>query len=100
IEYAYKPFSGGTDGELAELRKLANRGALPGHDYGTDEDTFLTADPNINRFDLGADVMKFAQDRMVLAEELLKGLSNRVVDEGEGYQRARVAFGILWAHYG
>src|SRR5262249_53406807 len=48
----------------------------------------------------GADVMKFAQDRMLLAEELLKGLSTKVVEEGEGYQRARVAFGILLSQYG
>jgi hypothetical protein len=100
IEYGYKPLTGGTEGEVAELQKIAKRGAEPGHDYGTDEDTFLTADPVINRFDLGADVMKFAQDRMLLAEELMKGLSTRVVDEGEGYQRARVAFGILLSQYG
>src|SRR5262249_21587106 len=95
IEYAYKPLSGGTDGEFTELQKIANQGVKPGHNYGTDEDTFLTSDPLVNRWDLGADVMKFAQDRMILAEELLKELSNRVVNEGEGYQRARVAFGIL-----
>jgi hypothetical protein len=100
IEYAYKPLSGGTEGELKELQKIANQGAMPGHDYGTDEDTFLTADPLINRYDLGADVMKFAQDRMVLAEDLLQGLSTRVVDDGEGYQRARVAFSILLTQYG
>jgi Met-zincin/Domain of unknown function (DUF5117) len=100
IEYAYKPLSGGTDGEVAELQKIANQGALPGHDYGTDEDTFLTSDPLINPYDLGSDVMKFGQDRMLLAEDLLKGLSNRVVDSGEGYQRARVAFSILLQQYG
>jgi hypothetical protein len=100
IEYAYKPLSGGTDGEFKELQKIANQGSAPGHDYGTDEDTFLTADPLINRFDLGADVMKFGQDRIVLAEDLLKGLSTRVVDDGEGYQRARAAFGILLTQYG
>src|SRR5205823_13393947 len=44
--------------------------------------------------------MKFSQDRMLLAEELLKNLSTKVVDEGEGYQRARVAFSILLAQYG
>src|SRR5262249_24461992 len=44
--------------------------------------------------------IKFGQDRMLLAEELLKGLSNRVVDKGEGYQRARVAFSILLSQYG
>jgi hypothetical protein len=100
IEYAYKPLSGGTEGEYAELAKIANRGALPGHDYGTDEDLFLTADPNINQWDLGSDVMKFAQDRILLAEELLKGLANRVVEDGEGYQRARVALGLLMSQYG
>jgi hypothetical protein len=100
IEYAYKPLSGGTQGEYAELKKIANRGAMPGMDYGTDEDTFLTADPLTNRYDLGADVMKFAQDRMLLAEELLKGLADRVVEKGEGYQRARVAFSILLGQYG
>jgi hypothetical protein len=100
IEYGYKPLSGGTEGEVAELQKIAERGAEPGHDYGTDEDTFLTADPLTNLFDLGQDVMKFATDRMLLAEELMKGLSNRVVDKGEGYQRARVAFSILLAQYG
>jgi hypothetical protein len=100
IEYAYKPLSGGTEGEVAELQKIASKGALPGNDYGTDEDTFLTSDPLINRWDLGADVMKFAQDRILLSEELLKGLSNRVVDKGEGYQRARAAFGLLLRQYG
>jgi hypothetical protein len=100
IEYAYKPLTGNTESEWPELQKIANRGAQPGNDYGTDEDTFLTSDPLINRWDLGADVMKFAQDRMLLAEELLKGLSDRVVNKGEGYQRARVAFSILLSQYG
>jgi len=97
IEYAYKPISGD---ESEELKKIANRVAKPGHDYGTDEDTFLTADPNTNRWDLGADVMKFAQDRITLAEELIKDLPSKVVDEGEGYQRARAALGIILAQYG
>src|SRR5207302_1979166 len=83
-EYGHKPLSGGTEGESAELKKIASRGAEPGLDYGTDEDTFLTSDPKINRFDLGSDVMKFSQDRMIAAEELLKGLSDQVVEDGEG----------------
>jgi hypothetical protein len=101
IEYAYKPLSGGTEGEAAELKKIAARGASEfGLDYGTDEDTFLTADPLTNRFDLGKDVMRFAQERMTTTEELLKSLATRVVEEGEGYQRARVALRMLLAQYG
>jgi hypothetical protein len=98
IEYAYKPLSGD---EPAELKKIAARGAsTPGLDYGTDEDTVLTADPLINRFDLGDDVLAFAKNRMLSAEELLKTMSTRTVEDGEGHQRVRVAFSLLLAQYG
>jgi hypothetical protein len=100
IEYAYKPVPGGTEGELAELQKIAEKCAAPGLDYATDEDMYGTADPLVNTFDLGADPMKFAQDRMVLAEDLMKNLAERVVEKGEGYQRARQAFSLLLGQYG
>jgi hypothetical protein len=99
IEYAYKPLSGGTEGELDELKKIAARGAAPGHDYGTDED-LSTADPLINLWDLGNDPMKFGQERMLLAQELLKQLAEHVVEKGQGYQRARQAFTLLLRQYG
>lgn len=96
IEYGYKPIGGN---ERDDLNKIASRSAEAGLDYGTDEDLF-TPDPHINQWDLGADPMKFAQERMALAEELMKGLADRVVDKGEGYQRARVAFSIMLQQYG
>ena len=99
IEYGYKPVGGGTEGERDELGKIAAKSAGPGLDFGTDED-LITADPHTNQWDLGADPLKFAQDRMALAEELMKGLAERVVDKGEGYQRARVAFSNLLQQYG
>ena len=40
------------------------------------------------------------KERMVLAEELLKGLADRVTEKGEGYQRARQAFDLLLGQYG
>ncbi len=100
IEYAYKPLSGGPEGELGELQKIAAKSAAPGHDYGTDEDMYSTSDPLINAWDLGSDPMKFAHDRMLLAEELMKGLAERIVEKGEGYQRARMAFDLLLGQYG
>jgi hypothetical protein len=99
IEYAYKPLEGGTEGELSKLREIAKRGALPGLDYGTDED-MMTADPHINAFDLGKDPMQFAQDRMELAAQLIKDLANKVVDKGDGYQRVRQAFDMMLGQYG
>src|SRR5262249_39518484 len=100
IEYAYKPLDGGTEGELSKLQEIASKGALPGHDYGTDEDLFGTSDPLIHAFDLGADPMKFGMDRMLLAEELMKDLADKAVDKGEGYQRTRLAFDVLLGQYG
>ncbi len=99
IEYGYKPLSGGTEGEIAELQKIASKAAQPGLDYATDED-LGTQDPNVNAWDLGSDALKFGMDRMRLAEELLKGLAERVVNQGEGYQRARVAFSMMLRQYG
>ncbi|HZT80146.1 MAG TPA: zinc-dependent metalloprotease, partial [Gemmataceae bacterium] len=100
IEYAYKPLGGGTDGEYEKLKEIANRGAMPGHDYGTDEDTVLTEDPLINRWDLGADPAKFGQDRILLAQELMKELADKAVEKGEGYQRTRMAFSLILQQYG
>src|SRR5262249_50725021 len=96
IEYAYK-----TPANDEELKKIASRGAsTPGLDYGTDEDTFLSADPTVNLFDLGDDVLAFAKTRMLAAEDLLKTLSARAIEDGEGHQRVRVAFTLLLAQYG
>lgn len=100
IEYAYKPLAGGTDGEIEELRKIATKGAGPGLDYATDEDLYGAADPLVHVWDLGDDPLKFAGQRMALADEMLKGLSDRVVDKGDGYQRVRQAFGMLLGQYG
>jgi hypothetical protein len=100
IEYAYKPLPGGPEGELAELRKIASQGAAPGHDYATDEDVMASSDPLVNRWDLGADPMKFAQDRILLAEELLGKLADRTVTEGEGHQQTRRIFNTLLQEYG
>ncbi len=100
IEYGYKPLTGGTEGEVEELKKLASKGAEPGHDYGTDEDMFDSPDPLINTYDLGADPMQFGKERMLLAQELLKELPERVVENGEGYQRTRLAFSMLTSQYG
>jgi hypothetical protein len=100
IEYAYRPLPGGTEGEYAELKKIANQGAMPGLDYSTDEDLYTSSDPYVNMWDLGNDPMKFGKDRILLAEELLGKLADKGTDSGEGYQRTRLAFGVLLNQYG
>ncbi|MFO0945313.1 MAG: zinc-dependent metalloprotease [Planctomycetota bacterium] len=91
IEYAYSPVKGD---EKAELAKIAAKLAEPGHDFGTDEDLYANPDPRINLFDLG-DPLEFSKQRAQLVRESLQNLAERVVENGEGWQRARTAFGNL-----
>lgn len=97
IEYGYKPASD----ENAELLKIAARSGESGLDYGTDEDTEPNdPDPQSIRFDLGKDSVAYAQRQIATVNSILPKLVDRTVDSGEGFQRARQAFGILLSeHY-
>ncbi len=97
IEYGYKVIAGD---ENAELAKIAMRSGEPGLDYSTDEDTEPNdPDPLSNRFDLGKDPIAHAQRQMALVNSLLPKLLERTVENGDGYQRARQAFGVLIGEY-
>ncbi len=101
IEYAYKPLPGGTEGEVAELAKIASRCTEPALQYATDEDAgLLGPDPLVNRFDLSKDPIEFARWRVELINQILPGLVDQIVEPGEGYQRARRAFDILLHEHG
>jgi hypothetical protein len=96
IEYGYKPLTGGTDGEVAELKKIAARSAEPALAYAPDEDARPNdPDPLVNRFDLGKDPIQFAKLRKELVWQLLPGLVDRLTESGDGYQRTRRAFNML-----
>lgn len=98
IEYGYKLIQGN---EADELKKIAARSSEPGLDYLTDEDTrgSVDSDPLSNRFDLGKDPLEFARRETKTASELWSQVVDRAVTPGEGYQRARQAFGMLFVKY-
>ncbi|MCX7424810.1 MAG: zinc-dependent metalloprotease [Planctomycetia bacterium] len=102
IEYGYKTLGGGApDAELPELRKIASRSAEPALDYATDEDTRgVDPDPLCNRFDLGKDPLAFSKGRAELIGGLWTGLAERMTEDGEGYQRALLAFNVLLSNHG
>lgn len=97
IEYAYKPISGN---EAAELKKIASRSPEPDLIYATDEDMYGSHDPLVNTYDLGNDNLRYAKDRIELTKELLKGLDEKVVRDGESWARLRTAFSVLLSQYG
>lgn len=101
IEYGYKPLSGGTQGELEELKKIAGRSGEPALQYATDEDTVASdPDPDANRFDLGSDPLEYARVQAQLAAEIIPTLVERMSKEGEDYSKVRQAFNVLLSQYG
>jgi hypothetical protein len=97
IEYAYKPLSASSvEAEEPELQKIASRAAEPLLAYDTDEDAGfgpgLDMDPVVNRFDLGADPMKYYAHRVNLANEIWNNMEQRLEKQGEGYQVLRRSF--------
>ena len=101
IEYGYKPLSGGTQGEAAELKKIAARSGEPTLAYSTDEDTRgIDPDPDSNRFDLGANPIDYAKLRLKMVEDLIPGLVDRTTKEGDDYTQARRTFNVVVAQAG
>jgi len=101
IEYSYKPLSGGTKGEIEELKKIAARSGEPGLAFATDEDTRgIDPDPMSNRFDLGNDLLAYSKRQAKLVGETWPDIIDRLTKEGEGYQQSRRAFGVLLGTYG
>ncbi len=101
IEYGYKPLTGGTEGEVAELKKIAARSADPQLAYATDEDTRgIDPDPLSNRFDLGKDPIAYAKLRAQLIGEQWPKVVEETAKAGEGYQKVRQVFGVLLGNHG
>jgi hypothetical protein len=94
IEYAYKPIDPAK--EKDELLKIASRSNEPLLAYATDPDAGIGSvegmDPEVNRRDLGADPLEFAERRMLLSRELWERLQERKLKPGEQYDLLRRNF--------
>lgn len=94
IEYGYKVFS--PSEEATKLAEIAGRAGKPELAYATDEDTRgIDPDPLTYRFDLGADPIAYSKHQIEVAQSLFPDIIERVTSKGEGYQKARSAFGRL-----
>ena len=102
IEYGYTPLKGGSpEAELPELNKIAARSGEKGLAFATDEDARgIDPDPHAVRYDLSNDLMADARAQAKLVAECLPTIVDDMTKEGEGYQRARRAFGSLLARHG
>lgn len=93
IEYGYRPVGKPYKDEAEMLTKIGSRAAEAGLAYLTDEDTFgsISPDPGSNRFDMGSDVMAYAEQQIALSDSLLKDVTKWAVKDGESYNKLRRA---------
>jgi len=94
IEFGYRPVEKPHKSEEDMLKSIAGRVADAGLDYATDEDTFgvISPDPLTNRFDMGRDVVNYADRQIELVDGLLEGMADWAVKDGESYTRLRNSF--------
>ena len=102
IEYGYTPIKGSKpEDELKELGKIAARSGDPKLAYSTDEDTRgIDPDPHSNRFDFSNDLVEYAKQEAKLVAETIPNIVDDLVEEGDGYQRARKAFNVMLSSHG
>jgi len=102
IDYGYRSLPGNSpQAELVELQKIASQSGLPDHAFASDEDTRgIDSDPHSGLFDFGDDMLKYAQTQAELVAESWPDLVERMTNDGQGYQQARQAFGVLLATHG
>lgn len=101
VEYAYKPIDATSpEGELEELKKIAERSNEFGLQYGTDEDAIggsvISVDPTCNYFDIGADPMVYYSDRIDMTNELWSKMEDHFEEDDLNYKRLRTVFGSGW----
>lgn len=97
IEYGYRVFPGKTtESEKPELMKIASKQSLPQHKFATDEDCYgSTINPYVNIWDLGSSPLEYAKVRARLVDQLLPGLNDRIIEDGQSYAKMRTRFNIL-----
>jgi hypothetical protein len=89
IEYGYGS---------GDLKKVLERVSDPELAYGTDEDVG-GIDPRIKQFDLGQNPLDYADQTMRLVQSLRARIIEKIVKDGDSWQRARDAYNLLLARH-
>jgi len=105
IQYGYTETGAKTPWEeKSKLNAIAAESTEPGHEYGTDEDTYPAdaMDPRNNIYDLGSDPLAFGEQRTAYIQTLWGSPSfeKRVLAPGDGYPVLRRAMDALLIQYG
>jgi hypothetical protein len=79
--------------------ELARQAAQPGHGFATDEDAELGIDPTARQWDLGAEPLDWAGQRMATIRQLLTELPARLLRDNAPYYQMSEAVEDLLGQY-
>jgi len=100
IAYAYKPIPAMTpEGEIPELKKIAQRAPEIELAYATDEDAWGMLDPKAKPWDLSANPLAYSQIQLNNAREAWRNLDTSYLLPQEGYADLRDAFNLIFGYY-
>jgi len=104
IRYGYTPTAAKTPwDEQEKLAAVAAESTRPGHQYGTDEDTYPpdALDPRNNIYDLGDDPLAFGEERAAYLAGLWASprFAERVMAKGDGFPVLRRAADAVLVQY-
>lgn len=89
IQYGYTEISGDENKPLKDIAAIASTSPYL---YGTDGDAYAGVDPQTYPYNLSDNQVAFAKRRVAVIHDIWKNLVDRIVGEGEGYQKARNTF--------
>lgn len=103
IEYGYSQAAAAADAEKARLDKILARSADPKLAFGNDADDMRSPghgiDPRVMIYDLSADPVGYALERLGLVNRILPKLKTKYALDGDSYHELRTAYLILTGEY-
>ncbi|PCJ18048.1 MAG: hypothetical protein COB02_06060 [Candidatus Cloacimonadota bacterium] len=98
IEYGYKTIKKDV---AKELDKIAQQVRAKGLDYGTDEDAYVgSGDPHAAIWDIGDDLVAYAEDKIKLTQRLLKSVEKDLVTTGDSYHKfSSILRELIYTYY-
>ena len=83
IEYGYSILPRRTEDQ--KLDEIASKSGQKEYAFATDDDVLgtISPDPDVNRYDMGDDPVAWAKSRVELADELVEGIEDWALEEGE-----------------
>lgn len=97
IQFGYDPDLDDPEARRAHLARSTEKDLVFANDADDMRAPGRGIDPRVNVFDMTDDAIRFAEDRLKMADTALGRLRSKFVQEGEGYQRLRNAYLILTA---